>query len=211
MLGLRKNSTVVDSIGVADNHPPNKIASPLADAEKLTYMFIRDVINQAVACGKLFPARPVASWSGEVRAFFMCDPLRLSIEQGKLSPLAVDRQPWAAVEAAIGYFVEGNPVTDNLMKQLLPPKFEHWELRNRRPRPSMRVFGRFADKDVFIGTHVKLRKELGGMNSAQFEQEKLVCEQYWLEAGLQAHFSDAPNFRYDAYMSNAKKKVRVPA
>jgi hypothetical protein len=67
--------------------------------------------------------------------------------------------------------------------------------------------------DVFIGTHVRLRNGLGGMNSPQFEHEKLVCEQHWVAAGIpeDGFFSDPPDFRYTAYITdNADHSIRVP-
>lgn len=104
-------------------------------------------------------------------------------------------------------------MTENLIKQLQPPKFEHWEILCRKPKPSLRVFGRFAKPNVFVGTHVKPRKGLGGMYSPQFEHEKLVCEDHWKAAGLpeDGFFSDPPKFAYEAYITeNASRKVRVP-
>ena len=65
--------------------------------------------------------------------------------------------------------------------------------------------------NVFIGTHVRHRKELGAMWSPQFEHEKLVCEELWEAAQLPTPFTDAPYFRYDAYITdNATREVRVP-
>jgi hypothetical protein len=174
-------------------------------------MLIHDAIKEAVACSKIFPVIPIAPWAGKPRALFMCKPLLSAIEQGKLSPDEKDRKRWATLEAAMSSFVEGDFVTDDLMKQLVDAKHEHWCLRSRKPKPSMRVFGRFAAKDVFIGTHVKLRSELGGMNSQEFEMEKLICEDHWKNTGLQEFFSAPPKFEYGAYMSNASKKVRVPS
>ncbi len=52
-------------------------------------------------------------------------------------------------------------MTENLIKQLKPEKFEHWELISRRPKPSLRVFGRFAKPNVFVGTYVRERRGLG--------------------------------------------------
>lgn len=141
----------------------------------------------------------------------MCRPLVLAIEQGKFAEDEKTRQPWAKLEAAISHFIEGGYVTDDIIKQLKPPKYEHWELRSRKPRPSMRVFGRFAMPDVFVGTHVEKRDGLGGMWSPEFEHQKLVCEDHWRDAGLPDPFSDEPLFRYERYItSNANKKIRVP-
>ncbi|WP_026379032.1 hypothetical protein [Afifella pfennigii] len=143
----------------------------------------------------------------------MCQPLTKAIETGRAGSEDRERKRWAMLEADIGHFVEGGYVTEDLLKQLKPAKFEHWELRSRKPRPSLRVFGRFAMPDVFVGTHVVRRDELGGMWSARFEQEKLVCEEIWAEAGLpSAPFTDAPHFRYERYITdNARQRIAVPS
>lgn len=173
-------------------------------------MLILDKIKEAVENGKLFVPERIVEWEGEPRTFLMCRPLYESIQAGRNVADAKERQSWAALEAAMRHFIEGGYTTDDLIKQLSPQKHEHWELRSRKPRPSLRVFGRFACPDVFIGTHAKPRKSLGGMWSPQFEHEKLVCEGHWMDAGLPDPYSDRPNFRYESYItSNAKKKIRV--
>lgn len=173
-------------------------------------MLIDDAIKSAKLAGKLFPAARLVPWVGEPRVFLMCEPLMASIQQGRSSVDEKDRKPWAALEAAMSHFVTGGLVTDDLIKQLIPPKFEHWELRSRKPKPSLRVFGRFAKPNVFIGTHVCLRIDLKGMWSPEFEHQKLVCEDHWTAAGLPSPFSAPPDFQYERYMtSNAHKKIRV--
>jgi hypothetical protein len=172
-------------------------------------MLIDDAIEAAKAAGKLFPARPVAAWAGEPRAFLMCEPLFRSVQNGRAAGSEKKRQRWATLEAAMAHFVEGGFITDDLLKQLKPEKYEHWELRSRKPRPSLRVFGRFAKPDVFIGTHVDRRNRLGGMWSPEFEHEKLVCEDHWKAAGLPTPFSH-PRFDYQAYITeNATRKLRI--
>lgn len=140
----------------------------------------------------------------------MCHAVVDSIATGKAAPEAVERQRWASLEATFSRFVEGGRVDANVLKQLNEPKFEHWEIKNRRPRPGMRVFGRFALPDVFVATHVVDRAGLNGMNSPEYEHEKLVCEDHWSAAGLPVPFTDRPLFRYSAYVtSNAHPTVRI--
>lgn len=142
----------------------------------------------------------------------MYKPLHKAILAGRASDDEKEQARWARLEADIDVFVTGEHVTDKLIKQLLPRKFEHWELRSTRPKPSLRVFGRFGRPNVFIGTHACLRKDLGGMNSPEFEQEKLVCEEHWKAAALpDTPFTDAPEFRYERYITeNAGKHLKVP-
>ena len=173
-------------------------------------MLIHDAVKAAVDRGLLVHARRIASWPGQPRVVLLCRPVREAIEDGRRHPDDKERQSWARVEAAFAHFIEGGSVTENLVIQLQPGKFEHWEFRCRRPKPSIRVFGRFARPDVFVATHHRPRQLLGGMNSPEFEHEKLVCEDHWNACGLGAPFSDSPQFRYEAYITeNASRKVAI--
>lgn len=178
---------------------------------QLTYMLIDDIIKDAIKDGRLFAAKPVVPWAPEARGFLMCPPLHQSIEVGKASDDENERKRWATLEAAISHFVEGGYVTEDLIKQLLDPKYEHWELRSRRPKPSLRVFGRFIQPDIFVGTHLQRRDGLGGMWSPEFEHEKLVCEDHWKAAGLPDPFTAPPDYPYEMYITeNATRQMKVP-
>ena len=173
-------------------------------------MLIPEPVKAALNGGRLIRAKPITDWAPEPRVVFLCEPVREALASGKASSDEKERQCWAKVEAAFSHFIEGGFVTEDLVKQLHPHKFEHWAFRCRKPRPSIRVFGRFVMPDVFVATHLMPRTLLGGMNSPQFEQEKLVCEEHWGEAGLEDPFTDAPRFRYEAYItSNATRKLGI--
>ncbi len=139
-------------------------------------MLIPAPIKAAIASNALVPAKPIPNWAAEPRVVLLCKPIREAIEAGRSDPDERERQCWAKVEAAFSHFIEGCFITEDLVKQLGPYKLEHWEFRCRRPKPSIRVFGRFAMPDVFVATHPRPRSLLGGMWSAEFEHEKLVCE-----------------------------------
>lgn len=168
-------------------------------------MSIQDEIKAAKANQLLRAAEPTIPGSPKLRVFLMCKPLVEAIERGRSGD---DYRRWANLEAQISHFVEGGYVNWNLMKWLDPQEAEHWELRNRRPRPSLRVFGRFAKPDVFVGTHVALRKKLGGKWSNQWIGEVLEIEEIWSDL-----FRSKPYFgsKYEDYItSNARKDVKVP-
>lgn len=171
---------------------------------------VKAMVNAAVANGALVPAKPIAKWAAEPRVVLLCEPIRAALAEGRSAQDESERQCWAKVEAAFSHFIEGGLVTESLVKQLKEYKFEHWEFRCRKPRPSIRVFGRFVLPDVFVATHPMPRNVLGGMHSPQFEHEKLVCEQHWKAAGLDSAFSDPPAFRYDRYITeNASRKLGI--
>jgi hypothetical protein len=142
-------------------------------------MIIRDAIETAKASGALTPFVPPMRWVPGSRAFLMTRRLTGEVAAGiaSLDPRRLER--WEHLRADISHFVENGLVTWSFMRWLEPKKFEHWELRSVRPRPSLRVFGRFAERDVFIGTHVKERASLGAKWSLNWELEKLVCEDEW--------------------------------
>lgn len=170
-------------------------------------MLTDDPIASAIAVGKLIPARPITPWVGEPRAFIMCKPLYDAINEGKTSKENTVRARWAQLEADISYFIEGGYITRNRLKQLEPYKYEHWELISLRPRPSLRVFGRFAKPDVFVGTHVIERRVLKGKWDIKWEIEKLNCEEHWNGAGLTQPFSASS---YEEYITdNASLNLRL--
>lgn len=173
-------------------------------------MLIKRAIILAVESGALTPVVPVLSWVIPRRTLYMCRPIKEMLDAARWSSDGLERERMARLEATLSLFVEGEFIDVNILKQLDPPKYEHWEIRSRRPKPSWRVFGRFAEYDVFVATHARRRTELGAKWSPQFEHEKLVCEQYWKEAGLPDPFTDAPSFRYEAYMSNASRQREIP-
>jgi hypothetical protein len=171
-------------------------------------MLTKECIEAAVAAGALTPARPTVPWAGQRRLFLMCRPLRQAIVAARQSTDERTIKRWAQLEADIGYFIEGGYITGDRLKQLQPFQYEHWELRSLQPRPSLRVFGRFAMPDVFVGTHVCERPRLGAKWSLSWELEKLACEEHWEAAGLPDPFHADT---YEAYVTdNASRRLGVP-
>jgi len=165
-------------------------------------MLMRQALRTARRFGKLIPARRLGPAAATKRTLLMCAPVHDDLGRGRSDPDERVRQRWAALEAAFDHFAEGGRVDPNFLKHLLPKKYEHWTLRNRSPRPGLRVFGRFAEPDVFVATHVVPRSELGDMWSSRYEQEKLVCEQHWKDAGLPEPYSDPPDFAMTSYVTS---------
>jgi hypothetical protein len=78
---------------------------------------------------------------------------------------------------------------------------EVWEVRSRDPKPSLRIFGRFAAKDVFVATNMQHRKLLDHIRSRAFAVEIRKCITTWtrLFPYLEPHTG---NSSHD-YVSNA--------
>lgn len=65
------------------------------------------------------------------------------------------------------------------MKRLDPGRDEVWEIRSRDPDPEIRLLGRFAETDVFIGTRCLDREYLGKEHSRQWRDEMVRCGSDW--------------------------------
>ncbi len=87
-------------------------------------------------------------------------------------------------------FIEGRLISMSLespyskprttyMARLHPPADDVIEIRSRDPKPGMRVFGRFADKDVFVALNWEYRENLGGPQDKEFGREREICKAEW--------------------------------
>lgn len=166
-------------------------------------------ISAALMAHRLTPFKPRLSWVQTPRVFLMTVHFASQLSEGLGGNGSHNIERWEKLEADISFFVEGGLVNRALMKQLEPKKYEHWNLRSVRPRPSIRVFGRFGSPDLFVGTHAINRPLLGGKWSQNWELEKLVCEDHWKDA-----VGDACPFRgvfYTDYITeNASENIKVP-
>jgi hypothetical protein len=70
------------------------------------------------------------------------------------------------------------------LKRLDPPPIEIWEVKVVEPRPQVRLFGRFADRDLLILTKFHLRDKLGDKGSRQWDAAMKECEDTWDALGL---------------------------
>lgn len=54
------------------------------------------------------------------------------------------------------------------MARIDPPEYGVWDIRSTSPRPGLRVLGAFFRRDIFIATHIHLRKNLGCRGSSRW-------------------------------------------
>lgn len=135
----------------------------------LTYMSIRDEIKARCDEGRLCKISPAMPTSPEVRVLYVCPEINRLLVVG---PWADPKQEvrWGRLRADLDFFIEGGLVqvpTDPrragnaYMAQLQPASDEVWEIRSRDPKPSLRIFGRFAERDLFIALGWNERPMLG--------------------------------------------------
>ena len=86
---------------------------------------------------------------------------------------------FAKFRADLDKFLVSPEIDSEYMKQLVPNGKGVFEIRSVRPKPSIRAFGMFIEKDVFLITNYAERKELGGFKSYAFKQEIGECRKAW--------------------------------
>jgi hypothetical protein len=89
------------------------------------------------------------------------------------------------------------------LKRLEPGDKEIWEIRSRDPKPALRVFGRFAECDVFVALTCEKRADLGDGMTRQWRHAQVECATEWrnLFPAYEPVHSNNP-IRYDDYVTN---------
>jgi hypothetical protein len=170
-------------------------------------MLIHDEIKVHLtgAPARLVAVRPRTGWSGEPRCFLLERDLHEQIVANRILPQNFER--WAKLEADMAHFVEGGYINWNMMKWLEPQKQEVWELKSVRPKPSIRVFGRFACPNVFIGTNIQFRNCMKEKWSKEFWDQIFECEKIWADLFKAEPFKGRD---YTDYITeNAEKRMGV--
>lgn len=65
------------------------------------------------------------------------------------------------------------------MSPIDPPADGVWQIRSRDPKPGIRVFGSFSEKDVFVALNWDFREDLGGPESREWRDARERCKAEW--------------------------------
>lgn len=99
---------------------------------------------------------------------------------------ACEEERFGRARAAVDTFISGTlisarmPPSRNVSAQIAlldEAREEVWEMRVRAPRPGVRVFGRFSERDCFIALTVANKEELVTNESYRREMER--CKREW--------------------------------
>jgi hypothetical protein len=123
------------------------------------------------------------------------------------------RELWADFD----YFIDGHRIDLRslfsldeyaFMALLEPPEYEVWEIRSIDPVPSLRVFGSFVQRNIFVALTWAARKDLSWRYSNEWkvaiQEYKEEWETYFGVARPHAgSYADANNY-HEPYLSNAR-------
>jgi len=157
-------------------------------------MSIHDEIIARIDEGRLFPLDPTLPGTPVRRPVFVSPDLHQKL-LGPWTDDDLDESRWIELRADIDTFISGGRVSVGPHGYLshLKPYEEVWEIRSINPRPSVRVFCRFADTDTLIAHTVRARKPLAGEKSIEWGQAIRDCKATWraLFPAYNPHFGDS--------------------
>jgi hypothetical protein len=121
------------------------------------------------------------------------------------------------LRADFDYFIDGRKIylrplfsrdEPAHMALLEPPDIEVWEIRSIDPSPSLRVFGSFTRKDVFVALTWAARRDLGGQFSKEWRAAIQEFREEWevyfgTIRPLAGSYDDVNHYEH-IYLSNAR-------
>ena len=134
-----------------------------------TWPPIWNVIKSHEAAGRLIrlplrvPKDPI------VRAMFLVPTLHAKLMCSREDD--IEKRRYVALRASLEKFVTNANLESSYLKPLSPKADCVWEIVNKKPRPSLRVFGLFATRDVFIATNHQVRGFLGARGNPAWSEE----------------------------------------
>ena len=147
-------------------------------------MSTRLAANLRVTAGDLIRYVPALSGMPAVRTLYL-SPAVDDLVGGRVPELEARG---GELMANLDSFVQGQRLVVSLrphkagnayMGLLGPESYGIWDIRSRDPRPALRVFGGFLEKDVFVGLTWRVRLQLEARNSAQWEHAISECRSRW--------------------------------
>lgn len=133
-------------------------------------MSISDEIQNLVKSNDLVPVRPRRPIGGRQLRRYMF--LSRSLNDEIQCQISDGNTRFAELEADLAYFLFAIVLEKTFIKQLLPPTDGVWEIRSYREQPSIRVFGQFASRNIFIATSVRYRADLMELGSLEWKYEQ---------------------------------------
>lgn len=150
-------------------------------------MSIRADIQHRRDEGRLYLLEPALPGSPCVRWLFI-SPEILKAINGPWEDSAEEYR-LGRLRADFDHFIEGrrisigkHPYKKNkkaYMSQLDPVADEVWEIRSIDPKPGVRVFGSFSEKDAFVALTWLYRAPLKGPDSREWRDAREQCKAEW--------------------------------
>lgn len=140
-------------------------------------MSIRTEILNRIAEGRLVKLGTCLSSDPKLRQMYLTSELYDEVTRDREDREEAKR--FAELTYDLGTFITNSVIYPVDLKLLRPKEDGIWEIRSVEPEPQIRVFGMFADKDIFIGTHYVERDILGDWDSFEWKNEIKRAKRIW--------------------------------
>jgi hypothetical protein len=143
---------------------------------------IKGLCDSGILCliQQSWPGLPMKRW------FYAFETVKTLL----LGPWNTQKEADRAMElrAEIDWFIDGKTIyvrpdceegTKALLARLHPASDEVWEFRSIKPKPSLRVFGTFARKNIFIASNWEYRTYLGAEDSEEWAEAITQFKSIW--------------------------------
>lgn len=140
-------------------------------------MSIEKILKDRVQRGMVHLLKPVARGASIRRILLIGERLHKALEEETGDAKWDERIGW--LKADLEVFVTSKNLRPEYLFWLYPRSKCIWEIRSVQNEPSVRVFGLFAAKDVFLATNFALRGYLGEWESREWKREKRNATVEW--------------------------------
>ena len=143
-------------------------------------MSIYNLLQECTRNGDLHRVQVLNPYAKSVRVIYVTEPIKAFIDGPETRA--------GFLQADLDRFIEGGLITASMIPRkagvanmglLKPPEDGIWDIRSQDPKPSLRLFGGFVRKDVFVGLVMKERKLLGDFLSRPWANAVTECNREW--------------------------------
>lgn len=140
-------------------------------------MSIETILKDRVDKNMLHLLKPKAKGATSYRVLLIADRLQRVLEKITEDTEWEERVGWLIADLEV--FVTSQFLRPEYLFCLYPRSKGVWEIRSVQHDPSIRIFGLFAMKDVFVATNFALRSDLGEWESQEWKRERRNATAEW--------------------------------
>lgn len=149
---------------------------------------MRATLNEKIASGELLLWTPQIEGDPCERTLFISAQINEEFNEETWKDLSLAYR-YAQLGADFDRYVTGDTIPvgmepydkgDNaFMARISPSEYGIWTIRSFAPKPAIRVFGAFCEKDVFVALITRRRADLGGPESREWKQAREAAIALW--------------------------------
>lgn len=142
---------------------------------------MRTRLNEKVASGELLQWTPQLQGESCERTLFISKEINEEFDENTWTDHTMALR-YANLSADFDRYVTGETIPVGMkpydkgdhafIARISPPEYGVWAIRSLAPKPALRVFGAFCERDVFVALLSYRRTDLGGRESRSWAQAR---------------------------------------